>query len=133
IESFIKDIQYFKTIGFITKEEIETLKLELHRFINDIEQLTLTGMFSTGKRVDFFVTQMTIESSYSYIESKNYNMTYLKLFNLNDAVSSNPLTSIPRIKEWLQSLKKSSSQISVSGELQRIQYFYHQRELINQL
>ncbi|MCD8041900.1 MAG: hypothetical protein LUH10_02435 [Tannerellaceae bacterium] len=132
IASLIKDILYFRMIRFITQEDIDLLKVELLDFLRNLENIAVKGQFPTGKKVDFFITRMTIESSFSYIDSDECHFTFLKLFSLND-VSSGLAKNVPRIKEWLQSLKKSSSQISVSGELQRIKYFEKQREIINQL
>ncbi len=37
------------------------------------------------------------------------------------------------LKDWIQSLKKFSTMISESGEMQRIQFFNRQREIINTL
>ena len=37
------------------------------------------------------------------------------------------------LKEWIQSLKKFSTMISESGEMQRIQFFQQQREIISTL
>ena len=37
------------------------------------------------------------------------------------------------LKEWIQSLKKFSTLISESGEMQRIQFFNQQREIIDAL
>ena len=37
------------------------------------------------------------------------------------------------LKEWIQSLKKFSTLISESGEMQRIQFFKQQREIIDTL
>ena len=42
-------------------------------------------------------------------------------------------TSPRSLKEWVQSLKKFSTQISESGEMQRIRFFNEQREIINTL
>lgn len=37
------------------------------------------------------------------------------------------------LKEWIQSLKKFSTLISQSGEMQRIQFFKQKREIIDAL
>ncbi|MCD7938487.1 MAG: hypothetical protein LUG98_16630 [Tannerellaceae bacterium] len=130
--NLIKDISYFRSVGFISEEEIAILKAELLDFLDYLAIIAMNGRFDTGKKVDFFITQMTIESSYSYVDSENCCFIFHKLFNMNDAVSSEP-KDLPLIKKWLKSLKKSSSQISESGELIRIQYFEKQQEIVNQL
>lgn len=37
------------------------------------------------------------------------------------------------MKEWIQSLRKFSTMISESGEMQRIQFFKKQREIVENM
>ncbi len=132
ISYLVRDIQYFRMVKLISPEEVEILKEEIFLYLDDLERLAASGRFPTGKRVDFFITQMSIEATYHYVDSVNCSFTGLKLFQLSDAMSPEP-KNIPRIKEWLYSLKRTSVQISESGELHRIRYFDKQRELVSQL
>ncbi len=129
---FVNDILYFKTINFITDDDIRRIKSELFNLLDYMEKLTIEGKFETGKKVDFFVTQISIEASYSYLDIKGCSSSNIKLFSLSDLGSHNR-KNIPRIKDWLLSLRRSSTLISVSGELQRIKYFDRQRKIIDQL
>jgi len=125
----LKDISYFVLVGYITQEEEEEMKKELFEWLNYLERLAMTGKFPTGNRIDFFVTPLSIETGYSYLDSTNYKVAAFKLFNLNNLASANS-NSIPHVEAWLRALKKSSIEISVSGELQRRKFFEDQRQLL---
>ncbi|MCD8165497.1 MAG: hypothetical protein LUE93_04855 [Bacteroides sp.] len=131
-QCLVNDILYFRKIKYITTEDTEVLKQELFDLLDYIENIAIHGEFETGKKVDLYITQMSIESSYSYISSKEHCCSYVKLVNLNDLFSMNP-NSIAPLKGLAQSLKKSSVKISVSGEMERIHYFERQRNIIKTL
>ncbi|MCD8260690.1 MAG: hypothetical protein LUD15_03710 [Bacteroides sp.] len=131
-QCLVNDILYFRRIKYMTAEEVEILKQELFALLDYIEQIATYGVFENGKKVDIYVTQMSIETSYNYIDSRDCCYSYIKLFNLNDIFSRNANT-IPQLKDWSQSLKKSSFKISVSNEMERIHYFERQRNIVKTL
>ena len=128
----VNDIKYFASIYLITREEIELLKRELHKFLYDMETLAARGCWEEGKNVHFFVSSINFETSYSYVETRNCHVTMLKSFTLNDATSCDDEIFL-RMKKWLHSLIRTSTLISKSGEKDRIMFFEQQRKVVDRL
>ncbi|MCD7850549.1 MAG: hypothetical protein LUH63_12945 [Parabacteroides sp.] len=130
--NLVNDIQYFASIHLITPQEKAELKEELFYFLNRMELLATNGHRNNGNRINFYVSNVTFETSYSYIDAGDYHLTMLKSFTLNDATSTDEKI-FQRMKRWMQSLKRTSTLISESGQMQRIRFFEKQRFVINQL
>ncbi|MCD8178385.1 MAG: hypothetical protein LUE98_13575 [Tannerellaceae bacterium] len=130
--NLVNDIKYFASINLITPQEIECLKAELAIFANDMELLAINGCHKNGNKINFYVSNVTFETSYSYIEAGDFHLTMLKSFTLNDATSMDEKI-FQQMKKWLQSLKRTSTLISESGQMQRIRFFDKQRKVIDTL
>lgn len=130
--NLVNDIKYFATINLITQEEVAILKEELHTFLDHIELIATRGCHENGNKVYFYVSSITFETSLSYVESSEVQMAMVKTFTLNDATSVDPKV-FEKMKKWMQSLKRTSTLISESGEMQRILFFDKQREITDTL
>lgn len=128
----VNDIKYFASIYLITREEINVLKKELMIFIDDLETLAARGFRKEGKNIHFFVSSVNFETSYSYVETQHCHLTMLKSFTLNDATSPDEAI-FQRMKQWMQSLIRTSTLISRSGEKDRIVFFEEQRRIVDML
>ncbi len=79
-----------------------------------------------------YISNISFEATYSYFEANNIQLSLIRVYAINS------LTSMDKDfcdlqKEWLLSLKKFSTLISESGEMQRILFFKEQREIVNSL
>ncbi|MCD8044488.1 MAG: hypothetical protein LUH10_15695 [Tannerellaceae bacterium] len=131
-KSFINDILYFKEIHMISGESIQQIKTDLLELINDMEKLASRGHFRNGNDVRIFLSHINFETSYSYIESQSQKMSFIKIYDLN-IISSQNETVFESLKNWVQSLRKFSTIISQSAELERYKFFQLQREYVDQL
>ena len=66
------------------------------------------------------------------IELKDAYSLLVIAYSINSITTQDP-EMFRGLKEWIQSLKKFSTLISESGEMQRIQFFKQQREIISTL
>ena len=88
-----------------------------------MELLATHGMYSeTGNPVSFYISNINFDASYSYLDSQNYRISIIRAFILNTVVSQDE-KAYEIVRNWLQSLLKASTMISVSGEQQRILFF----------
>lgn len=126
----VNDIKSFSDINFISKENVAALKEDILQLINKMETYAIKGQFDTGKRVEFYLSPITMDSTYSYLQMENFYLSQVNAFTLNAAVSLDK-DVCDHLKTWIDSLKRLSILISESGEIQRIQFFREQRELIN--
>ena len=128
----VNDIKYFASIRYITPEDVAALKEDLLRFMDKVERLATKGQFDTGNKVQFYLSSINFESTYSYFQTENMSLSHIKAFTLNAVVSLDESTC-ERLKTWIDSLKRLSTLISESGEMQRVKFFKEQRELVNSL
>lgn len=126
----VNDIKYFSELNFITKEDTLAVKEDLLIFTDDMEIMAAKGQNEAGTKLQFYLSNINFESTYSYLQTNSYRFSYLKVFTLDLVVSKEP-GMFDNLKSWIQSLKRLSTLISESGEMQRVCYFNKQRELIN--
>lgn len=128
----VNEIKYFASIRFITAEDVIALKEELLKFVDNMEILAAKGRFETGTKVQFYLSSINFENTYSYLQTDKYLLSHIKIFSLNGAASLDKAMFL-RLRKWIQSLKRLSTLISESGEMQRVQFFKEQKILINSM
>ena len=79
-----------------------------------------------------YVSQINFEATYSYLETSTLQLSLIRVYSIN-SLTTQDVQMFQSLKEWIQSLKKFSTLISESGEIQRIQFFNQQREIIDAL
>ncbi len=113
-------------------KDIEDLKAELHNFLNRMEEFASKGRFDNGNKVQIYISNINTDTAYSYLETENIHLSMIGAFTMNYVVSLDT-NSLLRMKDRIHSLKRVSTLISESGEIQRIQFFKVQHELIDTL
>lgn len=129
----VNDIQYYSSVRLIDPEEVQLLKQELLVFMDKMELMASRGEYpETGNSIQFYISNINFDTSYSYLEAKNLRISIIRAFILNSVVSLDE-KAYEIFRNCMQSLLKSSTMISVSGEKQRILFFEKQRQIINSL
>lgn len=130
--SFVRDIDYFYRLHLLTLEDLEDLKAEFLSIFDDLEDLCVSGVYKNGTEVLMYISDIDIETSYSYYSSEDYELAQMRIYSINGIDSQN--SRICRIqKDWIESLKRYSVLITQSGEFRRFEYFNKQREYVNRL
>lgn len=130
--SLVNDISYFVSIGMVSPHEVDRLREELMALLDEMLSIANTGRFRSGNDVQIYISNINFQATYSYIEQKSYMLSLLRVFSLNPMTSRDEEV-FRNLKAWIRSLKKFSILISHSGEMQRIQFFNKQREIIRSL
>lgn len=128
----VNDIKYFWGIHLISDENVQRLKGEILLLLDELEGIATKGRFATGNEVQIYISNINFEATYSYLESGSLQVALIRVYSINSITSQDPEV-FGSLKDWVQSLKKSSTLISESGEMQRIQFFKHQREIVSEL
>ena len=128
----INDIQYFSDIHLISDEMKQNLKEELLKLTDELESIAMKGKTDFGNDVHIYVSQINFEATYSYLETNMLQLSMIRVYSIN-SLTTLDAQMFQSLKEWIQSLKKFSTLISQSGEMQRIQFFKQQREIIDAL
>lgn len=131
-QHLINDIQYFSSIHLISDETKEEIKKELFLLADELEELAISGKTKEGNLVRIYVSHINFEATYSYVETNNLRLSLIRVYSINSLTTMDN-EIFHSLKEWIQSLKKFSTLISESGEMQRIQFFKQQREIIDTL
>ncbi|NDW09114.1 hypothetical protein [Dysgonomonas sp. 520] len=129
----VHEIKYYYNIGLVTFDEVQLIRQDLLDILSEIENLSLTGRFKeTGNEVNLYISNVSFDTGYCYIDVPNYHLTVVKAFTLNGIASLDEKT-YQRRKVWIQSLKRQSNLITHSGEKERIEFFRKQLEIIGSL
>ncbi|MDR1876689.1 MAG: hypothetical protein LBQ84_03600 [Flavobacteriaceae bacterium] len=128
----INDIKYFTNTCLISKDELSLLKSDLLRFLNDWEDIATRGFFTPGNKIYFYISDINFQSTYAYIKANDHRISLLRAFFLN-YVTSFDLKIFSKVQRWIQSLQKTSTLISETGETERTRFFKGQRKMLKNL
>ena len=131
-EHVVRDIQFFSEIHLVSEEDKELIKDDLLLLTDELEELAGKGKYETGNDVRIYISNIKFDATYSYVATSNSHISMIRIYSIN-AITTQDDGMFRSLKEWVQSLKKFSTQISESGEMQRIRFFNEQREIINTL
>ncbi|MDR1981404.1 MAG: hypothetical protein LBQ39_07285 [Tannerellaceae bacterium] len=130
--NLINDVRYFSEVNLLTDEEKEVLQKEIIDMIDNLEELATQGKHPNGEKVTIYISNINFDASYSSLEADNFKCSSFNIYSIN-SITTLDLDVFEVQKSWIQSLKKYSTMISVSGEMQRIQFFERQRQLVREL
>jgi len=131
-ENMVEDIKYFNSIGLISHDDIQLLKVDLYACLDDLEQQASTGLNRLGNKIEIYLSNINFEAGFSYIKSENYKISTVRSFTFYD-ITSNDTIVFEKSLKWIQSLKWASMMISESAEIARINFFAKQREVVSTL
>ena len=130
--TFVKEIQYFYELNLLTEDEVYILKAELMCLIDDMEYVAKQGKNKGGQNVWLYLSNIDFESEYIYVKGQDFEAAFLDVYLMNSIMSTDP--DVCKIhREWIDSLRKYSTLISISGELERKDFFEKQRKLIGRM
>jgi hypothetical protein len=86
----------------------------------------------TGNKVSLYISQINIDTNYSYYYSEFVTLCRVHAFAKNEIFTYDQ-GMVENFRNWMQSKKKSSVQISEADEKNRITFFMKQRELVDTL
>jgi len=129
-QDYIEIVRYFQGLGMVREEDISQIKREMFSLLNDMERCAATGMTLHKKKLDMYISHISFDCTYTYVEGPEFQSCSVGVYCI-DHVSCDNSKICAKHKSWIKSLIRFSTLISVSGELQRNNYFSKQRELIN--
>ncbi|MDU1892885.1 MAG: hypothetical protein E6767_19565 [Dysgonomonas sp.] len=132
ITTFIKQILHFRRLRMIPDEYFVKIKDDLLSFVSDLEQTALLGKNRARRQVWIFLSNIDFESNYTHISHEGGEHSFMQVYQIHSLSSLDP--SANKItKEWVESLRKYATLISLSGEMERIAFFEEQKRNINNL
>ena len=132
-QRLVTNIKYFAKVRLIKEEDVALLKNDLTSFLDNLERVAAKGKHEdTGKKVSIFISDVTSDTNYSCLKTKDIHLTLLRAFILN-AIVTFDVEVYNYASAWIQSLQRKATLISVSGEKMRAMYFDAQREIVQTL
>ncbi len=131
-QHMVNDIRYFADVRLISNDNKEQIKEDLLKLTGELEELAAKGKSEFDNDVRIYISNINFEATYSYIETNSLQFSMIRVYAIN-SITTQDYDAFCSLKEWIQSLKKFSTMISGSGELQRILFFEKQREIIGTL
>jgi hypothetical protein len=132
-DNMVRDIHYFHSIYLLTDEEKEFIKKDLHVLLDYMCGVATKGCWpETGNKVNLYISQINVDTNYSYYYSKDVKLFSIQAFAKNDVYICDS-SMVENFRIWMQSKKRSSVQISEVNEKDRIEFFMKQRRLVDTL
>jgi len=129
----INDIRYFHSIYLITDEEKERIKNDLYNLLDYLLEVANKGCYpETQNRVNLYVSQLNIDTNYSYTFTPEAKICYIHVFEKYEIYTLNP-EMVANFRTWMQLKKRTSIKISEVDEKTRIEFFSKQRQLVDGL
>ncbi len=130
--AIVEDINYFYHRKLISKEELLQLKKELLESLSNLENIAATGRFGPEMEVSIYLLDVRLDASYTHFESPDFEYSLQYSYFVDILSFYNPKVCQMQ-KNWIESLKRYSTMISQTGEIQRIEFFKKQREIIKSI
>lgn len=130
--AIVNDIEYFFKLHLINIDDFKLLQSELLCALNDIEHLASSGINNAGNDVSIYLSNVDLEATFVHFEYDEKQSSHFILYSM-DGINTQLPSVCQKQKEWIRSLKRYSTLITQSGEIQRVDYFKKQRELINNM
>ena len=131
-QHIVKDIQYFKSIHLLEENDVAVLKSELLELLEEMKVMTNTGRFPNGNPVSVYLANTHFDSTYMYVRTCQYKISLIGVFGLYYLSALEEHTA-HYMKNWMLSLKRLSTLISESGEIERVLFFEEQTRIIGTL
>jgi hypothetical protein len=129
--NFVHDVLFFKDIQLVTEKDVKLIKECLETSLATINRLMIDGHFKNGNRVEFYVSALKFETSYSFLYANKINVTMVDAFTLGALASVDPM-SMDMMRQWMYSMKRTSTILS-RNEKNRIHFIEQQKKIIAKL
>jgi hypothetical protein len=132
-EHLIHSIKYFHSIALVTDEEKEQIKVKLFEMLQYLMEIATKGCYpDTQKKVNIYISQLTINTNYSYYYTDKFKACRIHAFGKHDVNSYN-LEMVEQFKIWMDLKKRTSIQISETNDKYRFEFYTKQKQLIETL
>lgn len=130
--NMIREIQYFHMRNLITEEELNVLKKEYLRYLEDSVRIVKKGTNSGGTQFDIYLSLLNVSSTTTYSSwDDNEKSCFWHYYGYPIFTDNKKITG--RHRYWIDSLKKYSTLISQSNELVLADFSNKQRGYLNNI
>lgn len=132
ISALVKTIWYYYRRSLISDEELHELSNEMKMVLDKLEYLAFHGAYGNGPEIALYISELDIESNNTFFEYNDRKSLLSWSASIGPIVIHNQ--SVCEEQEaYIRSVLKHSTLISLSNEINRIDFFTRQRKIIEQL
>ena len=128
----LKELNYIYRLKLVNDEELDLLKSEFFRIIDLIEKMAITGGSEIEAKHTLYLSEINIEGTSSNIVCEN-DMTSYYMFPYITPIVTNDMKLCKIHRNWLNLLKKYSTQVTQSNEYAISDFFEKQREYVKRV
>ena len=128
----IKEILYYYKRNLITRDELIVMQEDLYYLVDVIERMVKYGLNDGGSKRAVYISTFDLDSNFRYIEYDDTVISEFWVYPVNPLTIKD--TNVCALqKKWLGGMKKYSTLISESSELQQSEYLNTQRNYIKNM
>ena len=121
--------ELLKTMSF---NDQSGFKEDLLKMVNMVESAAQTGYSSMNSHYNFYLSLLTIDSSSCFVKVNEQIVSHFFVNLIEPITISNP-TLCNLHKRWLDSMRKHSTLITQSNEIEQVRYFGKQKKAIEMI
>jgi len=130
--SLAKEIKYFKSAHAINNKDIDYIKADLHKMLDNIESKAKMCTTQSDKKTEIYISIINHGINLCYFKTENnFYIASDGYFVSLDYYDSH--ASFSNLQEWITSMKKVSTLISGSGAMERRLFFEEQHNYIKDI
>lgn len=128
----VNDLQYFSSIGLLDEDAKNAVREDVCKMLDYIENICLTGKYSNGNNVQMYISNLNFNKSFCTLKIFNHRYCIIEVCVLN-GIASTDEWNYEMMNNWMMSRRKTSINITQCAELQRIEFFKEQRQILHSL
>ncbi len=130
--SLAKEIKYFNNAHTIYNQDIDNIKADLHKMLDNIESKAKMSATQSGSKTEIYISIINHGINLCYFKTENnFYITFDNYFLSLDYYDNRAYYS--NLQEWITSMKKVSTLISGSGAMERRLFFEEQHNYIKDI
>lgn len=131
LNTLVYDIAYFYRINTLTNEEKTLIQHELNEVLDLLSLIGSTGKYK-DKEIELYLSYLGLDISHSYLKSDGLEATIVHLNSPNSILSFDPAFNKAQ-EHRISMIKRTSTLISLSGELEKVAYLNKQRAILKNI
>jgi len=129
IAGVIREIKYYYKRDLISNEELHLIQEDLHSALDQAERTFRSGNNDYGAKVYHYYSMFDLDSNYTYYDYDGNAISQFWIHQVHPVIISDPAISAVH-KEWIESLKKYSTLVTLCNEAMQSEFMNKQRRLI---
>ena len=88
---WLNALRAYREMHLISQESVRVLRDELFAMLDEMETVAVKGEFENGNKIFLYLSDIDLESSYSYVTTSRHQAVNIGMFSLNGLRTPDPL------------------------------------------